>query len=369
MKKEYFLLIATTAITVILVLGMVRFIAPSLLGGSRDLVFVRSSVEIPPFFDNIFREEDYTSDEFILHDPRLIIRGRPLYPGDDRYGPNDILGFRNWSVPNHAEIVTIGDSQTYGNNAPLELNWPSRMGFHLGLEPDQVYNMSVGGWNAPQYLEIFPKALIFKPKVIIVAFYTGNDAFGSFLHVYGSENWPQLKTDTSLTAEDAPNVPAAFTDKWSTTFGDGTKIRFTPKRRLLSNNLDLAPVRAGSEILRKVATNINRRSKELDIPVIFTIIPTKELVYANRIIQDGIDPPKDYKNLIEQESINIKELAEHILSLGGSEYVDVVTPLQVSALTKLLYPKGTSGHPTASGYEVIGATLAKATKKYISETF
>lgn len=365
MKKDYLLLIGTTAITVITVLVLIRFMAPTLLGGSRDLVFVKSSVEIPPFFDNIFREADYASEEFILHDPRMIIRGRPAYPGGDRVGPNDMLGFRNRSVPNQADIVTIGDSQTYGNNALLELNWPSRLAFHLGLEPSQVYNMSVGGWNGPQYLEIFPKAAIFKPKVVIVAFYTGNDAFSSFLHVYGSDNWPQLKTDPSLAVEDAPNVPAAFTDKWDATFEDGTKIRFTPKRRFLSNNQDLAVVRAGLEILAIVATEIHQLSQDLNLPVIFTIIPTKELVYADRISRDGIKPPSAFRNLIEQESQNIDALREHILSMEGTEYVDVLSPLQNAAMTKLLYPKGRSGHPTATGYEVIGVTLAETTEKYL----
>ncbi len=235
MKKEFFLLTATTAITIVIVLGVIRVLAPTLLGGSSDLVFVRSSDEIPPFFDNIFREEDRAAEEFILNDPRLIIRAKPFYSGEGEFGPNDILGFRNRCVPLQTDIVTIGDSQTYGNNAPIEQNWPSQMGSHLGLEPSQVYNMSVGGWNAPQYLEIFPKASFFRPQAVIVAFYTGNDAFSSFLHVYGSDNWPQLKMDPSLSLEDVPPIPKAIADKWDATFKDGTRIRFTPRRRFISS--------------------------------------------------------------------------------------------------------------------------------------
>lgn len=116
------LTLASAVITVIVAIALVRWLAPGLLGYAPDQLLVRSSEEVPPFFQNIFREEDYSTAEFTLNDPYLVIRSKPSYPDLLTMGPNDILGFRNRSVPNKAAIVTIGDSQTYGNNARLEEN-------------------------------------------------------------------------------------------------------------------------------------------------------------------------------------------------------------------------------------------------------
>ncbi len=40
-------------------------------------------------------------------------------------GGHDAWGYRNPTVPSHADIVIIGDSQSYGFNAPMSETWPS----------------------------------------------------------------------------------------------------------------------------------------------------------------------------------------------------------------------------------------------------
>jgi hypothetical protein len=366
MKREWILLIVSTVLTLFIALTAIRWFAPNLMGGSPDLRIVKEDREVPPFFDNIFREEDYSSEEFILQDPRSIIRGKPLYTGSPEVGPNDILGFRNRSIPNAADIVTIGDSQTYGNNAFLDLNWPNRMRWHLRGGLPVVYNMSVGGWNAPQYLEIFSKATRFKPRVVVVAFYTGNDPLASFLHVYGSDNWPGLRMDENLTIEDAPPLPPAKSDHWTIRFRDGTKMRFTPRRRLISNNTDNPAAMTGYRILKEVVRRIGELSKESGTPVIFTIIPTKELVHEKRILQEEISLQKFYSKLVRDERRNILDLAAYIRSLEGLEYVDILTPLEKAAMSTQLYPSGRNGHPLAAGYNVIGRTVALAADRHIT---
>ena len=133
MKREWVLLLTSVTLTVVLALGLLRWLAPGLLGIPVDLQMVRVSEKLPPFFEGVFRIEDYQSPDFILKDPYTSVRAKPLYPEINGMGPNDILGFRNRQVPNVAEVVVIGDSQTYGNNAILEQNWPSRMADQLGL--------------------------------------------------------------------------------------------------------------------------------------------------------------------------------------------------------------------------------------------
>src|SRR5262249_37665666 len=158
-------------------------------------------------FDGVFRDQDYLSSDFILPDPIFVNRAKPMI--DDQFvaGPHDILGFRNRSVPDTADIITIGDSQTYGNNVPVEYDWPSRLrSFISDTKSAQVYNMSCGGWDGIQYFEIMKAALRFRPRVVVVAFYSGNDPVGAFADVYGAPRWKDFRLDPQLRAEDAPAV-------------------------------------------------------------------------------------------------------------------------------------------------------------------
>ena len=89
-------------------LALIRWLAPGLLGIPVDLQIVRTSDEVVPFFENVFRPEHRKSGPFLLNDPYTVVRARPLYGGPA--GPTDLLGFRNSDVPNRADVVAIGDS-------------------------------------------------------------------------------------------------------------------------------------------------------------------------------------------------------------------------------------------------------------------
>ncbi|HRS96764.1 MAG TPA: hypothetical protein P5040_01175, partial [Smithella sp.] len=78
MKKEWLLTFGIIALTAFVTLGILRLYAPNLLGINRDLQLVRVAREVPPFFDNVFRKEDYQSAEMTVQDP-YIKRGRPLF--------------------------------------------------------------------------------------------------------------------------------------------------------------------------------------------------------------------------------------------------------------------------------------------------
>lgn len=56
--KNMLTIILSVLVSLVLALTGVKLLAPSLLGGPVDLQLVKSSKEVPPFFDNIFREED-----------------------------------------------------------------------------------------------------------------------------------------------------------------------------------------------------------------------------------------------------------------------------------------------------------------------
>src|SRR2546428_394876 len=69
------------------------------------------------------RPADYLSVEMVK-DPVL----GAVPSSSTRAGGFDDWGFRNREVPETADIVVIGDSQTYGNTATMEDSWPYVVG-------------------------------------------------------------------------------------------------------------------------------------------------------------------------------------------------------------------------------------------------
>ncbi len=360
MRREWVLLLISTALTVVFAVGLIRWFAPGLLGIPMDLQMVRVSEKLPPFFKGVFRRTDYESNQFLLNDPYTAVRAKPLLPTIGSIGPHDILGFRNRQIPNVADIVVLGDSQTYGNNAILEQNWPSYMAEQLAIPDENVYSMAVGGWGAVQYLEMFHNAAAFLPRVVVVAFYTGNDPLESFKMAYGYDYWKALRPDPGLAAADVPKVayPPPESEHWSVTFHDGSETVFTPKFRYASNGNHPA-VRAGYGIMLRVAESISHLASGHEISIVYTIIPSKELVYRNKVEQESIEAHEVYAQLVAAEQGNINELAQRLRGLPNSVYVDVVEPLQNAALDYApLYPENFNGHPLAAGYEVIAHAIA-----------
>ena len=364
MRKEWILSAVTGLITLATALSLLRWIAPQLLGMPLDLQLVQASQSVPPFYENVFREQDLASDNLVLQDPSTNIRFRPLLPADNTSGPHDILGFRNEAVPNNAAIIVFGDSQTYGIGEPFAANWPSQLAMLSGQDWTPVYNMAIGGWGAVQYLDMFSKAALrLHPRAAIVAFYSGNDPLESFITAYGNPNWETLRLDPALDSTDAPKIGnlLSMEDAWPVKFTDGTHMVFTPAGRLAANDSSNRAVRAGYAIIAEVARRIGELALQHGVAAIFTIIPTRELVYAEKVMQEGLTAPEDYRRLVGLERENIEELAGTIRSMPGSRYVDLLRPLQTAALSDSpLYPRQWDGHPGKAGYAVIARTLAAA---------
>lgn len=366
MKKEWWLAVGVTVLTVALVLGLLQWFAPQLLGGQRDLQLVRASKEVPPFFDNVFRREDYESREFIIQDP-YVKRAKPLFPEEPPAGPHDILGFRNRAIPNIADIVVIGDSQTYGNYAILADNWPSQLQAMLSSKQPVVYSMAVGGWSATEYLAMFNKALLLQPQVIVVAFYTGNDALETFIQTYGNDYYAFLRLDPKLDARDAPKVtyPAPESEWWKVAFKDGVKTIFTPKLRYASNQ-DHPAVRAGYAMMAEVGRLMGEMARKHPVKLVFTMIPTKELAYAAKVAQEDLESPADYTTLITEERENARRLADDLRKIPDVTVVDCIDPFQEAAKANIpLYPDDDNGHPVAAGYRVIARTLSPVIEPFL----
>jgi lysophospholipase L1-like esterase len=317
----------------------------------------------------------------LLKDPYTRVRGRPLLRAqlgaptlraeDLALGPHDVLGFRNRAVPNLADVIAIGDSQTYGNNAALEQNWPSLLERLLAARGSKVYSMATGGWAAVQYLDMFSNATVLLPRVVVVAFYSGNDALESFNLAYSVERWASLRPDPALSASDtppSPGFPPPDSDLWPVRFADGTTTVFSPTLRLVSNQVEFPAVKAGYAIMTEVGRQISAVARDQGIHLVYTVIPTKELVYARRVEKEGMEAPTAYRQLVSHESENIAALAARFAALENVSYVDLVGPLQKAAMGGVpLYPDDINGHPIASGYAVIAQTLARTVALQLPE--
>ena len=369
MKREWLLASATGLVTLMAGLALIRWLAPQLLGLPIDLRLVGVQQALPPFYDGVFRPSDYLSSDSILNDPVTVTRLRPRLPERGGTGPHDLLGFRNRSVPNVADVVVVGDSQTYGNNALLEQAWPKRLAARLGLDGSTVYSMAAGGWSAVQYLDMALKATTFQPQVLVVAFYTGNDPLEAFRVAYATDGWPQLRVDPELDAADAPRVefPAPIEDHWAVSFDVGVRTVFKPGLRLTSN-LSHPAVEAGYEIMARVASEISAQTARFGLPIVFLVIPTKELVHAELVRGEGLTAPEAYNQLVKAESRRLAALAGRLARIPRAHYVDVLGPMRAAVASgRALYPHGENGHPIEAGYDVIAETLAPTVGRLLPE--
>lgn len=351
--------IAIISINILVLLTMslllIKYFAPGLLGLSQDLILVQEDKKVAPFYENVFGYND--SNDYLISDPHTLVRAKPLVGRYDNAGPNDLLGFRNLSIPNSADVIFIGDSQTYGNNAPFEHTIPSFSESALrNISGNRVYSMATGGWGALQYYYIAQKALAFGPKVLVVCFYSGNDPMESFALAYGDERWLEFRPDATLGASDMPSIPQE--SQWGAVFENGSRTVFTPARRYISVN-DHPVADAGWKIMQAVATRISGIARENGVHAVFTIIPTKEFVYGKKFDAEDVDIPTGHQQQISAELHRIKDFEQQLQALQGAHYVPVWGLLQQAALgDEPLYPPNSDGHPLPRGYLVIANALA-----------
>lgn len=362
MRGQWLLASLVVLATLFFGLSIVRWLAPGLLGIPPDLQIVRLATEKPAFYENIFRPENEGSDGILLTDPIVGVRARPLLARtpDGLAGPTDLLGFRNTTVPNRADVVVIGDSQTYGNNATLEQSWPQQLARGIGAGR-RVYAMATGGWGAVQYWDAFRNALAFRPAVVVVAFYAGNDPMESFRLAYALDHWQDLRPAPGLDVDDAPQEPPGDGwVGWNTTLPGDVSVRFTPGRRLYSMQ-DHPTSDAGWEIMARVAGLMSEAASERGVALVFTLIPTKESVFAPLVAREGIAAPEAYAELVAAERARSAAFAARLAALPGSTWIDVATPLEDAVLAgRPTYRLDGDGHPLPFGYALIASAITPA---------
>lgn len=156
-----------------------------------------------------------------IPDSSLVYRPNPAYQDHDR------KGFRNPRVPPRADVVALGDSQTYGTGVQASEAWPRQLERMSDLS---VYSMAFGGYGPVHSLLLWDEAMALRPAVVIEAFYAGNDLYDAFQLVYGRSQRPELKSrDRELVAAVlAAEGADPLTERISRTFHMGTAAPADP---------------------------------------------------------------------------------------------------------------------------------------------
>ncbi|MGD9651622.1 MAG: hypothetical protein AB7I96_05835 [Candidatus Dadabacteria bacterium] len=346
----------------------------------------------------------------LSYDPVLRYKIEPHSAG------HDSLGYRNKYVPERADIVTLGDSQTYGESSPAKYSWPSILGSLTGKE---AYNMGVSGYGPAEYFHLLGNgALEFKPDVVVVGFYLGNDLADTYTAVYTAEHWGHLqkpasgrgpedgeeaKADDAPPAEDAPPVRESLVYElkrrvygaagWfagnsvlyrvvtASYLGDGMRQKmmldrgekitmldageygihtgFTPVRRLEALDLDRENIREGLALALGLFGDMNELAEDSGVRFLVVILPTKESVFGEFI--EG-NTALRYSREIDRLLLNERRVsaeAESYFDEHGIPYLDLLGPLREAALREEIYPNNYSGHFNRNGNRVIAESISR----------
>lgn len=350
------------------------------------------------------RDQEAFSEKFLLNDPKLQRRVAPNAPG------HDANGFRNDKVPANAEIVALGDSQTWGINADRSEAWPQVLG---KISKRTVYNMGFGGYGPVQYWVLTDKALSLSPKVIVIGIYLGNDLYDSYSLAYGSDVYSDLREPGAsgdlLSNTIRPRAEALWEEEknfqhdfgressaWGmwlsghTAVGrllarsgwwprssdvwfeaskawaqahpehgavyDESNVRtvLTTAYRLTALDLDDSHIAEGLRISGVMLRRMKGQSDGAGVKLLVVLLPTKESVFANAAGSRQRDPV--YERLVSMESRARSALIAQC-EAAGIQYVDALPALaQAVRRGEQVYPTSTESHPTPKGYEVIALT-------------
>jgi len=345
-----------------------------------------------------------------LPDAELGMRGNPNFP------EHDANGFRNAVIPDRADVVAIGDSQTYGFSVAPDQAWPRVL---EKLTSCRVYSMAVGGYGPLQYAVLAQRALRFKPRLMLIGIYFGNDFYDNwkmFLRNPNKYPVPKKLLNSALESEqhnplardvedffrmagtispvDAHRAwsPRIFLAQNSSLWGFARAVKdqlfppqtvlshefwtavtaLTPKqlenasifngtdwRTILTSryreaveNIDDPRIKVGVWLTQWAMENIVELANQQDIAVIFILLPTKESVFVDKV--NDANGHKYLKKLTTEEDWIRQSLIQY-MEKNTFVYINMAPSLR--AMVQQPYFENADGHPNVFGQEKIARKL------------
>jgi lysophospholipase L1-like esterase len=294
----------------------------------------------------------------------------------------DHLGFRNRSPwPATAEIVTVGDSLTFGYGVPDDAAWPALVA--RALSPVSLINLGLIGAGPEQYVRVYETfGAALRPRVLLVGFFGQNDFWDAGMfdrwvrfglepnymiwRDFGQAN--RLVLDIRAPVETATRLvrEAGFRTMRSTHIfnllrsarrgeaGPPPRVIELPGGRLQLFEADFLDKRflgqADRPEFRVVLDSLVRLhalAREQGTQVIVVLQPGKEEVYLP--VMTGT------------EVTDTTAALRSALSKAGIEYLDLGPPFRERAAAGARLFNEVDGHPNAEGYaltaEVVAARL------------
>ena len=340
---------------------------------------------------------------------------RVLFPDHrqvrDRISDYDRNGFRNPEVPVTAEIVAIGDSQTNGEGVSSAEAWPKVLASLTGCE---VYGMAVGGYGPLHYAELARDAITFRPSLIIVGVYFGNDFYDNWKLLRSNPNkypvpnsllrqagkirspigmklfeaskfkptkassvWGSLASHSALwgffraikgrlegpeatildpSFERAVSALTPQQLKYVSVFeGKGWRTILTARYRLVAEDSSDPRIAVGRWLTDLAVKDIQNTAQANGARLLFVLLPTKETVFASRV--DFVNKHTYLERLVEQEALNRAYLIG-LLSERDIPYIDARSILE--RLPDQPYWENADGHPNAKGHMAIANAINAA---------
>ncbi len=334
------------------------------------------------------------------------ILGQMIAPGDNGH---DTLGFRNPVFPPQADIVAIGDSNTYGINARSHESWPGHLQAILGRT---TYNAGLGGFGPLHHLHVMRDiAPRFKPKVEVVALYLGNDLLDAYNLAHQFDHWKAYRigvrpegsmTDgerlwheanageeharflgglrdwlsmnsmlysvarhvvltplvTALRQKSATPEDPEMKMPWTDPRHPDVKVLFTSKVMLGAEDPGVAQIEEGIRISERALADMAALSQQRGVKLVVGFIPTRERAYCQALTKTGAAMPASHRRLCEVEPATVARLAR-AAQAAGATVVDTTQAMEAAIERGVkVYPQGIDSHALSAGYRVMAEAIA-----------
>jgi lysophospholipase L1-like esterase len=273
--------------------------------------------------------------------------------------PTDAHGFNNadpW--PPGADIVTVGDSLTFGYGVGPDDAWPALVA--RDQRDAKVINLGLIGAGPQQYLRVYETfGVPLDPKILLIGFFVGNDfsdaeMFDAWLRSGVGGNYLVWRDFGQPTGSVEEVLVKGYFYHWlryvrkvygnwradepkDLRLADGRHLKLRP-RDLAKQTAYVEPGNRVFELAIDALDRINAIATSQGTDVVVVLLPSKEETYLPLLDGTPADPGAPLRAA---------------LAADGIEYLDLLPAFraQAEAGAKLFFEY--DGHPNAEGYRLI----------------